>query len=202
MILRALYISGDTSFTAFLVICKAEHWFLDPKLDPIMQRSEVWSQLGRIVLQFQLVNDGERSRIADLYFQMGRSLVNTHGGKSLISQVLPGWINVFVGVWGWNQNYYEARENFSFVIGTVWVPELDKQHDFSDKEEESRALAIAALSKVWGSFEHPDHHEFIRLARCTVSTYQHFWYNEDSIFREVCSQLAEALVEAWGAPGT
>ncbi|KAJ6602845.1 hypothetical protein DFH09DRAFT_1125643, partial [Mycena vulgaris] len=205
MILRALSISGDISFTAFLILCKAESWFLDPELDPIMQPPEVWSHLGRIALRFQAaVGFLWVGEISDLYIKIGRNLVNSDGGKSLISQDLPAWINVFVSGGEWGRNY-EAWENFSSVIRAVWVPELNTQHKFSDEKEESWALALSALSKVWGFFEHPDLHEFIRLARCTVSTYQRFYYHlprpkEGSLhYGEVFgSQLAKALLEAGG----
>ncbi|KAJ6602848.1 hypothetical protein DFH09DRAFT_452994 [Mycena vulgaris] len=205
IILQALSISGDISFSAFLVLCKSESWFMDPTLKPIMQRSEVWSNFGRIALQFQLANVGEMRWTADLYVKMGRSLANTDWGKSLISPDLSTWINVFVGGLPWGRNYW-ARENFSSVICAVWVPELDKQHNFSDETEESWALALSALSKVWDSFKYPNLHKLIRLARCTVTTslrvqYYLPWLDMERNISLDCrkifsSQLGTTLVEA------
>ncbi|KAJ6602863.1 hypothetical protein DFH09DRAFT_1470940 [Mycena vulgaris] len=199
MILQALSISGDISISAFLVLCKAESWFVDPTLKPNMQQSEVWSHLGQIALRFQY------GRIVDFYIKMGRNLVNTDSGKSLISQDLSAWINVFVGGREWGGNY-NARENFSSVIRAVWVPELNKQHNFSDEMEESRTLALSALSKVWDSFKYPNLHELIRLARCTVTTslrvqYEHPWLDKERNISLGCrkifsSQLGKVLVEA------
>ncbi|KAJ6482021.1 hypothetical protein DFH09DRAFT_1463649 [Mycena vulgaris] len=204
VILQAASISGDISFTAFLILCKAESWFVDPTLKPIMQRSEVWFHLGRITIA--LANYSEGSGVAELYTKMGRSLVNTDWGKSLISQDLPNWINAFTGKEEWGDTSW-VTGNFSSVVRTVWALELDKQYNFSDESEESWALAVSALSKVWDSFEYPNLHKFIPLARCTVTTFLRVQYKLPSwpfhqrnisldcriIFG---SQLGKALVKA------
>ncbi|KAJ7479782.1 hypothetical protein FB451DRAFT_1239806 [Mycena latifolia] len=163
IIVRALSAPEDISFAAFIVLHRAMPWFLVPEFKSIMQESGAWAHLGRIALQFSDINP-----LANWYLDMGKNVEDTGDWKPFIYQDLSTWISVFSGdEWG---RHSHSREKFNSVMQNVWVTEFDQQHKFTDDTEESWGLAILALSGVWGNFQFDNCNEFIRLARCTIST--------------------------------
>ncbi|KAJ6506014.1 hypothetical protein DFH09DRAFT_1289161 [Mycena vulgaris] len=163
IILRALSAPGDISVTAFRVLCNARTWFLDPELQPTMQDCSVWSHLGRVALK---VGTSRRN----LYIGIGANIANSAFWKPFMYQDLSSWIQI------WSPNDWgsggSSWPKFTAVICDIWVPDFDKDYKFTDETEKSWALAITALSNVWekSAFAATACHDFIRLARCTVST--------------------------------
>ncbi|KAF7336328.1 hypothetical protein MVEN_02181200 [Mycena venus] len=163
VILQALSSSGDISSTAFLILYRAQTWFLDADLKPRMLQWNVWAHLGRVSLQF-----ASRINLTDLYIQIGENIADTAGWKLSMRQELPTWIEAYSTADEWSQKQHLTAK-FSSVIRKIWLPEFDK---LSDEDEESWVLALSALSHVWWEIrftDGPDWQRFVQLTRCTIS---------------------------------
>ncbi|KAJ7479718.1 hypothetical protein FB451DRAFT_1556572 [Mycena latifolia] len=207
IILHGLSASRGVSFAAFLVLYRGKAWFLDPDLRSIMQQSSLWHHLGRTALRFDKIQ-----RVAAQYVELGEEIAGLPEWKQPIFTDLPTWITVFAGdTWG---GKIQVTQAFMSVIRTVWVPKAASQYDFLDETEESWALAITALSHMWGIAHSsaalgPD--GFARLAKCAVSTSLVVDYYHGDELRQIstdcraifASHIGKTLVQAaaWAKNG-
>ncbi|KAJ7113173.1 hypothetical protein C8R44DRAFT_856153 [Mycena epipterygia] len=158
----ALFTPGDISWAAFLVLVQAPDWFQHPALQITMQQAIIWPQLGRVALKYPALACGR-------YIGIGTKIAEIPEWKPFVYRDLPTWITLFSSK-GWGRPDI-PRDPFISVLRTVWVPDFD-QHRFADTTENTWALALTALSNVWGSFDFSDArnlHEVPRLGHCTVS---------------------------------
>ncbi|KAJ7113151.1 hypothetical protein C8R44DRAFT_984939 [Mycena epipterygia] len=167
VILQALSrTDSNISYSAYLVLHASQSWFEDPELRPIMQQYSLWMHLGRITLKYQ-------GRTTLCYLEMGDKLAKIPAWKQALHADLPTWLTVFSENDEW-KNDFHSQHIFIFVIRSVWLPDVAEDDDMlQDTTEESWAVAIMALSKVWNVFDFNTPHafrEFLRLIRCTVST--------------------------------
>ncbi|KAJ6484862.1 hypothetical protein C8R45DRAFT_1099013 [Mycena sanguinolenta] len=164
VILQALSSDGDISSTAFLVLSRAESWFLDANLKPCMLKSDVWAHLGHITLRFL-----PRINLTGHYLRIGESIAGTEEWKLSISQELATWIEAYSTPDEWRRNH-QLTAKFSSVIRKIWLSEFDK---VNDEDEESWVLAVSALSNAWEELPFtvaPNWQRFVQLARCTITT--------------------------------
>jgi hypothetical protein len=164
LILQALSSTGDISSTAFLILSRAQTWFLDANLKPCMLKLDVWAHLGRVALQFL-----PRINLTDHYLQIGENVADTAEWKLLMRQELATWIEAYSTGDEWSRNHHLTAK-FSSVIRKIWLPQFDK---VSDEDEESWVLALSALSNVWRELRftaEPNWQGFVQLARCTITT--------------------------------
>jgi hypothetical protein len=179
MVLRALQAPGDTPLIASVILySRRQSWLLDPSSESLVQQYAVWSHLGHVAQRYP---DGLRA----WYLEIGASLSKIPTWTHLISQDLSSWIGIFADP-GWGRRSYLG--DFSAVIRDVWVPHWVEDQEFADGVEETWALAIAALSDVWGKIDFPSTpwDECIRLACCTVSTsLRRTYWNRDTF--SLCS---------------
>jgi hypothetical protein len=172
IILRALSASGDISFAAFLVIRWAHSWFMDPVLHPIMEEFSLWPRMGRIAVKYP-------DLASEHYIRMGDMLSDTPEWKPFMYKDLTSWITVFFRHNYKLKQHEDSSAMFNSVMRRVWTHDRVQQHTFINDTEESWALALTALSKVWEHSNVPSFREVTRLARCTVETslrvYYFFW---------------------------
>ncbi|KAJ7659204.1 hypothetical protein DFH06DRAFT_1472617 [Mycena polygramma] len=160
IIVRALSQPGDVSLLAFLILCHAPQWFLNPIIEPILQDSSVWRQLGRVAVKYPA--------LAIDYIGLGKKIAHASEWKLAIHADLPAWLNAYIGIpYLWDSSDWEAQ--FIAVIYAIWVrPEHGR---LLDRNNESWILAITALTNVWDTLELlPSLRECLRLARCTAAT--------------------------------
>ncbi|KAJ7865503.1 hypothetical protein B0H13DRAFT_1898522 [Mycena leptocephala] len=198
IILRALSAPGDPSLSAARVLYRApRNWFLDPNLQPIMQESTVWPQLGRVTLKYLDPINLER------YLNLGEAIAKIAEWKPIIYEDLSTWITAFMCTNGF------ISSQFISVIRSVWVPEFTDQMQLLNERNKSWVLALTALANVWNTFQFSSMHALacLHLARCTVSTslrVQYFCREHDYTQKPIpsdiraafSSQLGEALIQA------
>ncbi|KAJ7659195.1 hypothetical protein DFH06DRAFT_1472609 [Mycena polygramma] len=195
-IVNALSVPGETSLMAFRTLCGAAQWFCDNQLQPALQTCSVWSKLGQVALEYP--------DSADYYFRLGEKIAPIPGWKAAIHADLPTWVKAFTMI-PWYR--YDRDTQFISVIHTIWVrPGMIDLEMIRDSDKKSWILAIAALSQVWETLEHPSSpSEYLRLARCTASTSLRVtWQNYDfknkpiphTIRAIFSAQLGRSLVQA------
>jgi hypothetical protein len=169
-----------------------------------MQRSAVWSQLGRVTLKY--------SDYVDLgcYLSLGEDIAKIAEWKPIIYEDLSTWIAAFIHY----TDSFPSHSNldsvtFVSVIRSIWVPEFTDQMQLVDERNKSWVLALTALANVWKTFQFSPVStlECFRLARCTVSTslsvqYFHWEYDftqktiPSDIRKAFAPQLGQALIQA------
>ncbi|KAF7360759.1 hypothetical protein MVEN_00807900 [Mycena venus] len=88
IILWALSAPSSASLSAFLVLSQAKKWLLDPNLQPLMDRATMWSQLGRVALEYP----GVKAR----YYRLGQYLTDIPEWKSAIYHNPLPWLTAFI----------------------------------------------------------------------------------------------------------
>jgi hypothetical protein len=166
VILEALSGKGVLPSLALCILHRAQAWFLDPNLQPLLEQYSVWSQVGQIVLEKESlwVAAGRR------YIEMGGNLSKVTFWKTKIQQDIATWITVFsVGSWGTHDS--DQQKIFLTVTRNLWVPDPIENCTFPDISVECWALALTALSNVWESFHYTldASQQLAILARCTVN---------------------------------
>ncbi|KAJ6518146.1 hypothetical protein C8R47DRAFT_1086163, partial [Mycena vitilis] len=184
---------------AFLTLSQAPQWFLKSDLQPILLKPSVWSQIGRVALEHSL---------AWKYFRLGGALASVPEWKSIMRADLSAWVMVFIQEQG--PGFVDLKEAFIPVLRSVWIDasdDLNKDTNVLNSENESWILSVVALSRAWETLE-PSLavREYMRLARCTVSTsLRNFyilpmWEIKRRISREVretfSTQLGQSLIHA------
>ncbi|KAJ7154071.1 hypothetical protein C8R46DRAFT_1118618, partial [Mycena filopes] len=92
MILHALSQPTDVAFTACLLLGRAKAWFLDPRLQPVMQQLSVMHLIGRTVLRYQWMS---APAVKLCYFGLMQSLASIPHWQSALWPELPTWLEVF-----------------------------------------------------------------------------------------------------------
>jgi hypothetical protein len=210
IILRALSAPGDTSQMAARVLYHApRNWFLDANSQPIMQRSFVWSQLGRVTLKYLYPINLKH------YLSLGEDIAKIAEWKPIIYEDLSTWITVFMYCTDhFPSSSSLASTTFVSVIRSVWVPEFTDQMQLVNERNESWILALTALANVWKTFQFSPAPalECFRLAHCTITTslrVQYFYWKYDGtqktihqnpipsdIRKAFAPQLGQALIQA------
>ncbi|KAJ7775419.1 hypothetical protein B0H16DRAFT_1450049 [Mycena metata] len=199
MIVTALPVMAPSSqiisHLAFLVFSRARTWYLGPNLRKIMQQVSVWAHLGCIVSEM------EQSHHISHYQELGVYLANVSEWRPFIKSDIATWIIVGTGVKDW-RGFVLPSGRFVSVIRSVWLPDFSPEHEkFVTLATEVWIFTVAALSRVWQTFEFSTP-EFLRLARCTVSTALRVHHNRippaiSSDLRRVFSRsLGESLIQA------
>ncbi|KAF7360769.1 hypothetical protein MVEN_00808900 [Mycena venus] len=180
IISRALFASSSASLPAFLVLSRAKKWLLDPNLQPLMDRAAVWSQLGRVALEYP----GVKVR----YYKLGQHLADTPEWKSAIYHHPLTWITAFTIP----ESYLGGWKEFISVTRTVWLPVPDSQEKIEDKIE-AWSVVIKALAKAWEIFgSSPTLRDCFLLARCTVDSSFRDWMHMP-ITRDIRSLVSPQL---------
>jgi hypothetical protein len=103
------------------------------------------------------------------YHELGVYLANVSEWRPFIESEFATWIIVGTGVEDTGSYWWLPSGRFVSVIRSVWLPDFPPEHDkFVTLATEGWIFAVAALSRVWQTFE-VSTPEFLRLARCTVS---------------------------------
>ncbi|KAJ6518151.1 hypothetical protein C8R47DRAFT_1062689 [Mycena vitilis] len=202
IIMQALSEPGNTSLLAFLTLCRAPQWFRDRSLESILMKSSVWTQLGRVAL--------DNPRFAPGYLQLGEKIASVPGWKPIIHADLSTWVMVFIK----DQPQRRFREDdFISVIRAIWIAPsaaLSKDDNVLNSENASWIFCIAALSEAWGTLKSSAAlYEYLRLARCAVSTslrtnYFHLRWESpqapipQNIRATFSAQLGKSLIRAAG----
>jgi hypothetical protein len=135
------------------VLCHADHWFSDIELGPILTEDSVWPSLAY---------SGSR-----YYTILGEKLSNTPGGKSIISQDLPGWLDQDYSDMGGEQ-----AGKFFTVLSRVWDADEAEADQFGT--EKPRVMVFSALANAWDRIDFSSlevrHKEIVEFLGCTVST--------------------------------
>ncbi|KAJ7820013.1 hypothetical protein B0H14DRAFT_3736387 [Mycena olivaceomarginata] len=153
---------------ALRVFCRADHWFSDDELGPILAEESVWPSFAQ----------------DDLYYaSLGEKLSNTPRWKSIISQDLPGWlVQSFLSRSEQREQRNEGeekeqmenqRKNFLTVLSRVWDADEAEAAQFGN--EKTHVMMFTALANAWDriDFSNPQvHHNgwIVKLLECTVST--------------------------------
>ncbi|KAJ7735006.1 hypothetical protein B0H16DRAFT_1892349 [Mycena metata] len=177
VILRALSSTTDVAVAAFLVLIKANLWFLNPNLQPFMRDFSVWHHLSRIVQRSK-----EEPRLWDViaksYQHIVQQVAHRPEWKSALFEELPTCIAVFSDSSGprrWLRGEEELkgqRSDFISVLQNIWVPRQQQRIQFIDAGQQCTALCLVSLSNVWESYDMSKSsvEQFLLLAHCTVTT--------------------------------
>ncbi|KAJ7154051.1 hypothetical protein C8R46DRAFT_1118554 [Mycena filopes] len=169
IILRALSASTDVAFTAYLLLGRAKSWFMDPRLQPVMQQLSVMHHLGRIALEYQ-ESMGYINFVTSSYVELMQSLATIPEWRSALWLGLPTWMALFP-----QDNFtggYGTPDIFTSVIRGVWVSEFkEPETSFASERDYCVALALTALASVWeGADASSAPARIVQLARNTVNT--------------------------------
>ncbi|KAJ7032093.1 hypothetical protein C8F04DRAFT_668024 [Mycena alexandri] len=137
------------------ILCSADNWFLDIDLGPILevQSIQIWSVL--------MSNPN--------CIILGAKLSHLTKWKLVISQDLPGCLNLYDGSW-FVDNLH--REPFQSLLCRVWDVNDGLFRAF--REEEVNAIRFTLLAKEWNSvalsnfLDRVRHQQNLKLLRCTV----------------------------------
>ncbi|KAJ7659217.1 hypothetical protein DFH06DRAFT_1406276 [Mycena polygramma] len=133
IVVQALF--ANVSLMAFLTLCRAPGWFCDSTLQPVLQTTSVWSQLGRLALRYTLFG-GE-------YLALVNAIANIPEWKPVDPAT---WVRIFVAeIRRGNRPSMDCIP----VVRSLWVPDLGNREQLLDERNGNWILAIAALSKVW-----------------------------------------------------
>ncbi|KAJ7178285.1 hypothetical protein C8R46DRAFT_1076254 [Mycena filopes] len=100
IILRALSEPTNVALSACLLLSRAKAWFLDPRLQPVMQQRSVMHLIGQTVLKYKGMSGSEwlgtySSAIKVSYFGLMESLASIPQWQSTLWPELPTWLEVF-----------------------------------------------------------------------------------------------------------
>ncbi|KAJ7873399.1 hypothetical protein B0H13DRAFT_1895020 [Mycena leptocephala] len=142
---------------AFKILCSADHWFSDNKLQPVLHDHFVWLNLGCFTYKtspFSVVSD---------YITLG---CNAEG--------LPCWLAQLPSLLGGESGdalLAELHHKFQAVLSRVWSSEETDGHWIGD--ERTIVMAVTVLADMWKQFEiskPQEIHGILPLVMCTIST--------------------------------
>ncbi|KAF7360767.1 hypothetical protein MVEN_00808700 [Mycena venus] len=182
IILQALSAPSSASLLAFLALSQAKKWLLDPNLQPLMDRDAVWSQLGRVALEYP--------QFKARYYELGQYLADTSEWKSAIYHDPLTWITTFTTP----PFSRRGRKEFLSATRTVWLPALDDQEKFEGPAE-IWSVVIKVLAKAWEIFDSsPTLRDCFSLARSTVdSSFGTWMYMYTPITHDIRSSVSPQL---------
>ncbi|KAJ7141993.1 hypothetical protein C8R46DRAFT_1317386 [Mycena filopes] len=195
LILRAL--SSDRreiTFTALLVLHRAQDWFSNPDLRPHMQRHSIVHHLNLLARRFTppMLPVGMDHGTRVVYLERIHNIATQPEWKPSLFAELSTWIGTFSFNSSEQEDY--ACKAFISITRSIWAPDFDDKQ-WQPLSPHGCCVAVTfgteALSNTWATYDFTAAsavQNFLSLARCTAVTVlsmEGLWAGEDLEYRPV-----------------
>ncbi|KAJ7245581.1 hypothetical protein C8J57DRAFT_1679668 [Mycena rebaudengoi] len=167
VILKALSTEGPCSNQAMKLLIKAKSWFIDTDFQSTMQKHNVWSQMGVVIMKTSL----QTQVYGEEYIQLGEMLSSITEWTSYIRRNPLHWTTTYLGMSEHTQE--KLQTPYLSVLERIWGQKYTGTYWFTKDSEKILAWTQIALTIVWEGFDFSGQQtlqDFHQLIRCTIST--------------------------------